>query len=106
MTNRPTPTLLDWCGGLTSIQGLATRFYEKVPQDPVLAPVFAGMDPHHAEHVAASVAEVFGSEKPHTATGGSHAGMIGRHLGRHLTDVQRKRWISTVLDTADEVGFA
>jgi hemoglobin len=74
-------------------------------QPAVLAPVFAGMDPHHAEHVAAFVAEVFGREKHYTAMGGSHAGVIGRHLGRHLTDVQRKRWISMMLDTADEVGL-
>lgn len=60
MTSGPIPTLLDWCGGLTNIQRLTTRFYEKVPQDSVLAPVFAGTDPHHAEHVAAFVAEVFG----------------------------------------------
>jgi truncated hemoglobin YjbI len=54
MTNKPIPTLLDWCGGLTNIQRLTTRFYERVPQDPVLAPVFAGMDPHHAEHALRS----------------------------------------------------
>lgn len=58
----------------------------------------------HAQHVAAFVAEVFGREKPYTAMGGSHAGMIGGHLGRHLTDVQRKRWISMMLDMADELG--
>jgi truncated hemoglobin YjbI len=84
MTTQPIPTLLEWCGGLANIQHLTTRFYEKVPEDSVLAPVFAGMDPHHADHVAAFVAEIFGSEQPYTASGGSHAGMIGRHLGRHL----------------------
>jgi hemoglobin len=105
MTTQPIPTLLDWCGGLANIQRLTTRFYEKVPQDSVLAPVFASMDPHHAEHVAAFVAEVFGTEKPYSTMGGSHAGMIGRHLGRHLTDVQRKRWIALMLDTADEIGL-
>jgi hemoglobin len=30
--------------------------------------------------------------------------MIGRHLGRHLTDVRRKRWISVMLDTVNEIG--
>jgi hemoglobin len=105
MTSEPIPTLLEWCGGLTNIRRLTTRFYEKVPHDPVLAPVFAGMNPHHAEHVAAFVAEVFGNEKPYTLSGGSHAGMIGKHLGRHLTEAQRRRWISVMLDTADEIGL-
>jgi hemoglobin len=105
MTDKPVPTLLEWCGGQPAIRNLTARFYAKVPDDPVLAPIFAGMDPHHAEHVAAFVSEVFGSEKPYTAQGGSHAGMIARHLGRHLNDGQRKRWIALMLETADEVGL-
>ena len=28
-----------------------------------------------------------------------------RHLGRHLTHEQRKRWIELMLQTADEVGL-
>jgi hemoglobin len=31
--------------------------------------------------------------------------MIGKHLGRHLTEIQRKGWISLMLDTADEIGL-
>ena len=31
--------------------------------------------------------------------------MIQRHLGRHLTEEQRRRWINLLLDTADEVGL-
>jgi|SRR5450631_1507151 hemoglobin len=104
MTSGPIPTLLNWCSGLPNIQRLTTRFYEKVSHDPVLAPVFAGMDPHHADHVAAFVAESLRKRKPYTKSGGSHAGMIGRHLGRHLTDVRRKRWISVMLDTVNEIG--
>lgn len=31
--------------------------------------------------------------------------MISHHLGRHLTEEQRRRWISLLLDAADEVGL-
>jgi hemoglobin len=99
------PTLAEWAGGPEAIAALTRCFYEKVPQDPVLAPVFAGMDPHHAEHVAAFITEVFGGPKAYTRDGGSHAHMITRHLGRHLTEAFRKRWLSLMLDTADEVGL-
>jgi hemoglobin len=99
------PTLSQWLGGPDRLAALTKRFYEKVPHDSVLAPVFAGMDPHHAEHVAAFVAEVFGSGTPYTAAGGSHAHMIGRHMGRHLTETQRKRWIDLMLETVDEIGL-
>jgi len=31
--------------------------------------------------------------------------MISRHLGRALTEQQRRRWFTLLLDTADEVGL-
>ena len=62
------------------------------------------MDPHHAAHVAAFITEVFGGPGAYTEKGGSHAHMIGRHLGRHLTEDLRKRWLALMLETADEVG--
>lgn len=103
-TNTPVPTLSEWVGGKERIGALTERFYQKVPADPVLGPVFDGMDPSHAEHVASFIAEVFGGGTPYTDTGGSHRGMIARHLGRALTEEQRKRWIELMLETADEVG--
>jgi len=99
------PTLAEWAGGPERFQALFSAFYAKVPSHPVLGPVFAGMDPRHAEHVAAFVTEVFGGPKAYTQAGGSHAAMIGRHLGRHLTDVQRRAWIALMLETADSVGL-
>jgi hemoglobin len=94
------PTLAEWAGGPDAVGALTKRFYEKVPQDPVLAPVFA-MDPHHAEHVAAFITEVFGGPKAYTKASGSHAHMIARHL----TEAFRQRWLALMLGTADEVGL-
>ena len=105
MSNVEIPSLCEWAGGPEVLLRLITRFYEKVPNDPILAPVFAGMNPQHARHVAAFIAEVFGGEKSYTSEGGSHAAMIGRHLGRRLKEEQRKRWISLMLETADEIGL-
>jgi hemoglobin len=99
------PSLYAWAGGIDALRRLTTRFYEKIPSDTTLAPVFAGMDPKHAEHVALFIAEVFGGGPHYTTAGGSHAGMIGRHLGRHLTEAQRRRWIALMLETADEIGL-
>ncbi|MDP3855246.1 group II truncated hemoglobin [Phenylobacterium sp.] len=99
------PTLYDWAGGAPALLALTTAFYAKVPDDPVLAPIFAHMDAGHPQHVAAFVGEVLGGPKAYTASGGSHAGMIGHHLGRHLTETQRKRWVGLMLETADAVGL-
>jgi hemoglobin len=99
------PTLADWAGGTESFRRLTTLFYAKVPADPILGPVFADMDPHHAEHVADFVAEVFGGPQDYSGQGGSHRKMIVRHMGRHLTETQRRRWIDMMLDTLDEAGL-
>jgi hemoglobin len=101
----PIPTLAAWAGGPAVFERLTARFYEKVPSDPVLAAVFAGMDPKHAVHVARFLTEVFSGPPLYTEHGGSHAHMIGRHLGRRLDHDQRRRWIELMLETADEVGL-
>lgn len=101
----PVPTLAEWAGGPAAIAAMVERFYAKVPGDPVLAPVFEGMDPRHAEHVARFVTEVLGGPKGYSEHGGSHAHMIGRHLNRSLTHDQRQRWVALMLETADEAGL-
>jgi len=66
--------------------------------------VFAQMSPEHSAHVADFIAEVLGGPKRYSGARGGHAHMIERHLGRALTDTQRKRWLSLLLDCADEIG--
>ena len=101
---RPIPTLYEWMGGMPAISKLLETFYRRVPSDPLLAPVFAQMSPEHSAHVADFIAEVLGGPKRYSGERGGHAHMIERHLGRALTDTQRKRWLSLLLDCADEIG--
>src|SRR5476651_2276413 len=103
--HKPVPTLAAWLGGSDRLSALCKRFYEKVPGDPVLAPIFAGMNPHHADLVAAFIGEVFGGGVPYSERGGTHSQMIARHMGRMLTEKQRKHWIDLMLATVDEVGL-
>ena len=101
----PPPTVYEWAGGEPALRKLFTRFYERVAEDPELGPVFARMDPAHAEHVAAFVGEVFGGPKTYSREHGGHPHMIRKHLDRALTDALRKRWIALLLDCGDEVGL-
>lgn len=103
-TRAEVPTLHAWMGGKDALTKLFARFYEHVSDEPLLAPIFAQMAPGHAEHVAAFVAEVFGGPSDYSREHGGHAAMIRKHLGKHLTEAQRKRWVALLLDTADEVG--
>ena len=80
MAAADTPSLYEWAGGADALVALFTRFYELVPADELVGPLFAGMDPRHAEHVAAWVAEVFGGPAEYTATRGGCPAMLGHHL--------------------------
>ena len=97
------PTLYDWIGGAGPLKQLIDRFYQKVPADPILAPVFAHMSPEHFQHVAQFIAEVLGGPSDYSTHHGGHAEMIRHHLNRHITDQQRQRWMNLLLETADEL---
>ncbi len=76
-------------------------------QDELLEPVFRHMSPEHSKHVAHFIAEVFGGPKTYTeGDKGSHASMVSHHLGKMLTEAQRRRWMALLLDSADEIGLA
>src|SRR5687768_7771307 len=105
MTESEPPTLYAWAGGTDAFVRLCEAFYRKVPDDELLAPVFAGMDPHHAQHVALWLSEVFGGPKAYTEQRGGYAYMLRKHLGRGITEPQRRRWVNLMLDTADEAGL-
>ena len=100
------PTLYEWAGDLKTFETLFTNFYGKVVKDQLLGEVFKNMSPEHVMHVAHFVAEVFGGDKLYTTEdGGSHARMIGQHIGKMLTEEKRQRWVQLLLQTADEIAL-
>jgi hemoglobin len=103
------PTLYEWVGGLEALERLTSHFYSVVPNDPMLAPVFASMPPDHAQHVALFLAEVLGGPTRYSSDvagdRGGHAHMVSHHLGRKLTQEQRRRWMELLLASADAVGL-
>jgi hemoglobin len=104
MTTKQAPTLYDWVGGVEPIEALFRKFYERVPSDPVLAPVFSEMSPEHFKTVAHFVSEVLGGPPLYSGDGRhGHATMVAKHLARHLTNEQRKQWVTLLLDTADQL---
>ena len=100
-----TPTLFDWAGGMPAFERLTALFYRKVQADPLIGPVFEHMSEGHPKHVAQFLAEVFGGPKVYSSERGGHPEMIRHHLGRVLTEPQRRRWAQLLADCADEVGL-
>lgn len=106
MNERDIPSLYAWAGENGRLEQLTALFYAKVAQDDLLAPVFGHMSVDHPRHVAHFIGEVFGGPTFYTQNdGGSHARMVEHHVGKHLTEVQRRRWITLLLDSAYEVGL-
>jgi CDGSH-type Zn-finger protein len=70
------PTLFEWAGGFPALERMTHIFYERhVPQDPLLAPLFAEMSPDHPERVAAWLGETFGG--PQVCTPSATPAMTG-----------------------------
>lgn len=105
MSDTPVPSLYEWAGGMPALDRLTTRFYERVHEHEVLRDVFAHMDAHHPHFVAQFLAEVLGGPATYSAERGGHPHMIRQHLARHLSEVQRRAWMTLLLDTADDVGL-
>ncbi|QHW01075.1 group II truncated hemoglobin [Spirosoma endbachense] len=106
MDQKSIPTLYEWAGGTDKLEQLTTLFYSKVFQDDLLEPVFRNMSPEHARHVAHFIGEVFGGPAAYTQNDhGSHANMVAHHVGKHLTEPMRKRWMALLLNSADELGL-
>jgi CDGSH-type Zn-finger protein/truncated hemoglobin YjbI len=101
-----TPTLFEWCGGLPALTRMTRIFYEKhVPEDPLLAPLFANMSPDHPQRVARWLGEVFGGPKLYSESYGGYDRMISQHVGKELTEEKRGRWVQLICRSAQEAGL-
>jgi CDGSH-type Zn-finger protein/truncated hemoglobin YjbI len=101
-----TPALFEWCGGLPALTRMTRIFYERhVPEDPLLAPLFANMSPDHPLRVARWLGEVFGGPKRYSETYGGYDRMISQHLGKDLTEEMRARWVELLCRSASEAGL-
>ncbi|MCX4095518.1 group II truncated hemoglobin [Nocardia sp. alder85J] len=99
------PSMYEWLGGTAALERLTTAFYVHVLADDLVGPLFAGMDHDHPRHVAMWLAEVFGGPSRYTDDRGGYHTMLVHHLGKAITEPQRRRWVSLLLDSADEVGL-
>ena len=100
------PTIFEWAGGLPALTRMTRLFYEKfVPEDPLLAPLFATMSADHPQRVAKWLAEVFCGPDAYSTEFGGYPRMISQHLGKRLTEEQRTRWVTLLLRSAWEAGL-
>jgi CDGSH-type Zn-finger protein/truncated hemoglobin YjbI len=100
------PTIFEWAGGLPALTRMTRIFYEKyVPEDPLLAPLFANMSSDHPERVARWLGEVFGGPRRYSEQYGGYPRMLSQHTGKGLTEEKRARWVQLILRSAQEAGL-
>jgi CDGSH-type Zn-finger protein len=100
------PTIFEWAGGLPALTRMTRIFYEKyVPQDPLLAPLFANMSPDHPDRVAQWLGEVFAGPHEYSERYGGYQRMLSQHIGKGLTEEKRARWVQLLLRSAQEAGL-
>jgi hemoglobin len=99
------PSLYEWAGGTDAFVKLCDAFYRLVREDDLLARMFASMDPEHARYVAVWLAEVFGGPAVYSAERGGYSHMVSKHVGKAISEPQRRRWVNLMMDAADEVGL-
>jgi truncated hemoglobin YjbI len=105
-SREPAPTLFEWAGGAPALLRMTTIFYRRyVPEDPLLAPLFADMAPDHPERVAAWLGEVFGGPRSYSERYGDYDRMVSRHVGRGLREEQRARWVQLLCKAADDADL-
>jgi truncated hemoglobin YjbI/CDGSH-type Zn-finger protein len=97
------PTLFEWAGGFPALTRMTRIFYGKyVPEDPLLAPLFANMSPDHPERVAAWLGETFEGPKAYSEGYGGYERMLSQHMGKALREEQRARWVQLLCQSADD----
>jgi hemoglobin len=96
-------SLYDAVGGTDGLRRLSRSFYERVLADEVLAPIFSTFTPHHVEHVAVWLAEVFGGPAQFTEAHGGHQALLRSHLGLGIRDEHRTRWLELMGEAIGEV---
>ncbi|MFS8200956.1 antibiotic biosynthesis monooxygenase [Streptomyces sp. CWNU-52B] len=105
-TGAAVPTLYALAGGAEAFARLTEVFHDKVLKDDVLAPVFEGLTAEDASRAARWLGEVFDGPPGHSDTpDGGHGHAAAVHLGREITERQRRRWVNLLQDAADEADL-
>ncbi|MEC3952788.1 ferritin-like domain-containing protein [Nocardia sp. CDC153] len=90
------PTLFEWSGGYPALRRVTALLYDKlIPEDELLAPVFAAADADRADREAEWMAVAFGAPRNPDEP----------RIRPILSDAQRERWTQLLLRAARESGL-
>jgi hemoglobin len=102
----PPPTLYEWAGGGAAFERLIDCFYDRVERDDLISPLFpGGVSREHRDHVAAWWQEVFGGPRRYSDDLGGYSAMVDKHRDLGISVEQRRRFVATMSEAADDAGL-
>jgi hemoglobin len=99
-------SLYELAGGEAVIRQLATAFYRRVFDDPVMLPLFRDPDEDHVGRMALWLSEFFGGPDEHTRQRGGFPKVVDVHNHLNISDVQVQHWIAHMLAACREVNMS
>jgi CDGSH-type Zn-finger protein/truncated hemoglobin YjbI len=101
-----TPTLYEWCGGISALGRATQLFFERfVPEDPLLAPLYANAAADQPQRAAEWLGRALGRPSAQQGRGGDYAELLGAQTDRTFGEPERARWVSLLLRSAQESGL-
>jgi CDGSH-type Zn-finger protein/truncated hemoglobin YjbI len=99
-----TPSLYEWCGGLLALRRMTRLLFERhIPEDDLLAPLFASAGPDQPERMAEWLGEVLGGPpRGHLAQNAGGNLLVGGPP-EGLGEQERARLVTLLLRSAREV---
>lgn len=97
------PSMFEFAGGEPAFLALAAAIHERVLQDAELNHAFSkGSDPHHIEHLAAYLGEVFGGPARYSEWHGGHSAMLAIHAGNGIGNDWARRFVDCFMQAVDD----
>ncbi|HEY4457799.1 MAG TPA: oxidoreductase [Pseudonocardiaceae bacterium] len=100
-----TESMYSRIGGEPVLRELCEKFHALVVADELLAELFADSGAGHVEHLTMFFVEMFGGPARYSTEQGGIGGLYDAHLGKAITEEQRARFVTLLLDAAEDVAL-
>lgn len=98
-------TMLEHLGGRERLRAFVEHFHHAALADDLLGEMFARGAATHSAHLLAFFEEVMGGRKVYTQRHNGVEGLFDAHAGLAITDAQRRRFVTLMVEAADAAGL-